>query len=122
MPTVVQVPELTAGAYLATAGLMYLLGIFTICVALFISTLAKSNLMSFLIGFGTFSFLMLPNTMKYNSDALLALAKLTPHYYATYFTTHEVTAGLYIGYVLVILLFCVPFLALAIMRFKNEDL
>ncbi len=117
-----QVPALTAGAYLATAGLMYLLGIFTLCVALFISTLAKSNLISFLIGFGTFSFIMTPNAMKYNSDALLALAKFTPHYYATYFTTHEVTAGLYIGYMLVMILFCVPFMALAIMKFKKEDL
>ncbi len=117
-----QVPELSAGAYFATTGLMFLLGFFTLCVALLISTFAKSNLVSFIIAFGLFSFLMLPNTMKYNSDAMLALAKITPHYYATYFTTHDVTAGLYLGHILAIILLSLPFLVLAIWKFKSEDL
>ena len=117
-----QVPELTAGAYFATCGLLFLLGFFTLCVALFISTISKSNLISFIISFGLFSFFMLPNVMKYNSDGMLALAKITPHYYATYFTTHDVTAGSYIGYAVIIILLSLPFLALAIMKFQNEDL
>ncbi|MCK5039180.1 MAG: hypothetical protein KAS16_08795 [Thermoplasmata archaeon] len=117
-----QVPELTAGAYFGTAGLLWLLGVFTLCVALLISTMVKSNLLSFIISFGLFSFYMLPNTMKYNSDAMLAAAKITPHYYATYFTTNDVTAGLYIGHALVIIIMCLPFLALAIWKFKSEDL
>ena len=117
-----QIPELTAGAYFATCILMFLLGVFALCVALFISTFAKSNLISFIMAFGVFSFLMLPNALKYNSDGMMSLAKITPHYYATYFTTHDVTAGLYIGHALAIILLCLPFLVLAIMKFRNEDL
>ena len=117
-----QVPELTAGAYFATCGLMFLIGFFTLCVALLISTISKSNLVSFIIAFGLFSFLMLPNVMIYNSDALMNLAMVTPHYYATYFTTNDITGGLYIAHALVILLFSLPFLALAILKFRNEDL
>ena len=119
-----QVPDLTFGAYLATCGLLFLLGFFVLCVTLLISTISKSNLISFIMAFGLFSLLMLPNAMKYNSDAMMSLAKITPHYYASYFTTIEgsVTAGLYLGHVLVIILFSVPFLALAIMKFRKEDL
>ena len=117
-----QVPDLTLGAYLATCSLMFLLGFFALCVTLLISTISKSNLISFIMAFGLFSFLMLPNAMKYNSDTFMDLAKATPHYYASYFTTHDITAGLYVGYVLLILLFGIPFLALAIMKFQKEDL
>ncbi len=117
-----QVPGLTIEAYMATTGLMFLLGVFALCLALFISTISKSNLISFIMVFGTFSFLMLPNAMKYNSDAFLALSKATPHYYASYFTTHDVTAGSYIAYAVIIILLSLPFLALSIMKFRNEDL
>ena len=55
-------------------------------------------------------------------DAMMTLAKITPHYYASYFTTNDVTAGLYMGHILVIILFSIPFLALAIMKFRKEDL
>jgi ABC-type transport system involved in multi-copper enzyme maturation permease subunit len=117
-----QVPELTAGAYLATTVLMFLLGFFALCVALLVSTLARSNLVSFIVSFGLFSFLMLPNASKYSSDALLNLAKATPHYYSTYFTTNNLEAGLFIAYAVVVVLFALPFLALAIFKFRKEDL
>ncbi len=117
-----QVPELTASAYLATTVLMYLLGFFALCVALLISTLVKSNLVSFIASFGLFSFLMMPNALKYTSDVMVDVAKFTPHYYATYFTTHNLEGGLFIAYAVVIILFSLPFLALAILRIRNEDL
>ena len=117
-----QVPDLTFSAYLATCGLMFLLGFFVLCVALLISTISKSNLISFIIAFGLFSFMMLPNAMKYNSDTFMSLAKATPHYYASYFTTHDITAGHFVGYAVLIVLFALPFLALAIMKFRKEDL
>lgn len=117
-----QVPALAIGPYLATCGLMFLLGFFTLCVALLISTVARSNLVSFLASFGLFAFLMLPNASKYASDALLNAAKATPHYYSTYFTTNSFDGGLYAVFALVIILFALPFLALAILKFRNEDL
>lgn len=117
-----QVPELTAGAYLATTTLMFLLGFFALCVALLISTVARSNLVSFIATFGLFSFLMLPNAMKYSSDALMYAAKATPHYYSTYFTTNSIDVGLYIAFAVVILLFALPFLVLAIIKFWKDDL
>ena len=117
-----QVPDLTLGAYLATCSLMFLLGFFALGVTLLISTISKSNLISFIMAFGLFSFLMLPNAMKYNSDTFMSLAKATPHYYASYFTTHDITAGYYVGYAVLIVVFALPFLALAIMKFNKEDL
>ena len=117
-----QVPELTAAAYFATGFLMFLLGFFVLCVALLISTLAKSNLVSFIATFGLFSFLMLPNAMKYSSDEVWAAAQMTPHYYSTYFTPNNLEVGLFIGYALIIVLFSLPFLVLAILKFRNEDL
>ncbi len=117
-----QVPELTAGAYFATCALMFLLGFFALCVALLISTMSRSNLISFLASFGLFSFLMLPNASKYSSDALMNLAKATPHYYSTYFTTNSIEPGLYVAHAVVIMLFSLPFLALAIVKFRKGDL
>lgn len=117
-----QVPELTPAAYFATVILMFLLGFFVLCVALLISTLVKSNLVSFIATFGLFSFLMLPNAMKYSSDEVWAAAQMTPHYYSTYFTTNNLEAGLFVGYAVIIILFSLPFLALAILKFRNEDL
>ncbi len=116
------IPELTLGSYMATAVLMYLLGIFTISFILLISTLSKSNLVSFIAAFGIMSFYMTPNASKFSSDAMMSVAKFTPHYYATYFTTHAVEPGMYLLCIAVIILMALPFLALAILKFKREDL
>jgi ABC-type transport system involved in multi-copper enzyme maturation permease subunit len=116
------VPQLTIEAYLATCVLMFLLGFFTICLVLLISTLSKRNIVSFIASFGVMAFFMTPNASKYSSDALMDLAKATPHYYATYFTTHAVDPGLYALYAVVIILFSLPFLGLAILKFRGEDL
>jgi ABC-type transport system involved in multi-copper enzyme maturation permease subunit len=117
-----KVPELTFTAYMATVFLMYLLGFFTIAFVLMLSTFSKSNLISFIASFGIMSFLMVPNASKYSSDAFMAISKLTPHYYATYFTTHAVEPGLYLLFAAIIVLFAIPFIALAIFKFRREDL
>jgi ABC-type transport system involved in multi-copper enzyme maturation permease subunit len=117
-----EVPGLTYTSYLATSFLMFLLGFFTICLVLLLSTLSKSNLISFIASFGIMSFLMTPNAAKYSSDTLMAIAKATPHYYATYFTTHPLEPGLYIFFAILIVLFSIPFLNFAIARFLSEDL
>jgi len=116
------VPELAAGAYVATCALMFLLGFFAICFALMVSTLVKSNLVSFVATFGSMAVLMTPNAMKYTSDGLMELAKATPHYYATYFTTHAVEPGLYALCAVIIVVFSLPFLALAVLKLQREDL
>jgi ABC-type transport system involved in multi-copper enzyme maturation permease subunit len=116
------IPELTFGSYMATAVLMYFLGFFTIGFILLISTLSKSNLISFIASFGIMSIFMTPNASKYTSDAMLAIAKFTPHYYATYFTTHAVEPGMYLLCAAVIILMALPFIALAIFKFRREDL
>ncbi|MFO7618705.1 MAG: hypothetical protein R6W91_03505 [Thermoplasmata archaeon] len=116
------IPELTFGAYLATAALMYLLGVFTMCLILLLSTLSKSNLISFIASFGIMSVYMLPNASKYSSDTFMSIAKATPHYYATYFTTHAVEPGMYLLCIAVIILMALPFLALAILKLRSEDL
>ncbi len=116
------IPELTFGSYMATAALMYLLGVFTISFILLISALSKSNLVSFIAAFGIMSIFMTPNASKYTSDAMMAVSKFTPHYYATYFTTHAVEPGMYLLCAAIIILMALPFLALAILKFRSEDL
>ena len=116
------IPELTFTSYLATAVLMYLLGVFTISLVLLLSTLSKSNLISFIASFGIMSLFMTPNASKYSSDAMMSVAKFTPHYYATYFTTHAVEPGMYLLCIAVIILMALPFLALAILKLRSEDL
>ncbi|MFH0816676.1 MAG: ABC transporter permease subunit [Methanobacteriota archaeon] len=117
-----KVPELDAGAYFATVALMYLLGVFSMCVVLMLSVLSRNNLISFIAAFGIMSVFMLPNASKYSSSAFMEAAKLTPHYYATYFTTHNLDALLYAGFALAIVAFSIPFLAISVWKFKGEDL
>ena len=116
------VPELEMGAYFSTMVLMFLLGIVAMSGVMLISAFAKSNLVSFIASFGVMSVFMLPNAMKYSSQAYMDVARATPHYYATYFTTNDITGGDYVLHAVIVLLFAVPFLALTIMKFGKEDL
>jgi len=116
------VPELELGAYLSTMVLMYMLGAVTMTAVMLLSSISKSNLISFIAAFGAMSFFMLPNAMKYSSDVFMDLARATPHYYATYFTTNDIEVGQYILHAVLILLFTIPFLALTIWKFGKEDL
>ncbi len=117
------VPGLTPGPYFATSFLLYLLAFFSMSVGIFISVVSKNNMVSFLATFGIMSFAMLPNAMKYSMPAMETAAIATPHYYATYFIKPgNLDALSYIGIMLVMILFCLPFLYLAIWRFNKEDL
>lgn len=122
-PVFVDIVEtLTPASYFGTILLLYLLAFFTLCVGLLISTLTKNTLVSFLALFGLMAIIMLPNASKYSSEALEKAAMATPHYYATYFTSHAMDALTYIGFAIVIVLFSLPFLFLTIWKFKKESL
>ncbi|MCK4717063.1 MAG: ABC transporter permease subunit [Thermoplasmata archaeon] len=113
--------------YFATCILFVALAFFCMAVCLLISALVKKNLVSFLAAFGLMSIAMTANASKNTSDALLASAQLTPHYYATYFASpfpepHDLEIMPFLGCLVVIILFALPFLYLTILKFKKEDL
>lgn len=116
------VPTLTPASYFGTAILVYLLGFFTMSVGLLVSTVTKRSIVSFIAMFGLMAFLMLPNGMKYSSDALSGIAMATPHYYATYFTSRPFDGLLCAGFALLIVLFSVPFVLAAVWKFRKESL
>jgi len=116
------VHTLTPTSYFGTSILVYLLGVFTMSVGLLVSTLTKKSIVSFIAMFGLMSFLMLPNAMKYSSDALDSIAMATPHYYATYFTSQPFDALLCAGFAVVIILFSLPFILVTIWKFRKESL
>jgi len=109
-------------SYFGTSLLLYLLAFFTLCVGLLISTLTKNSLVSFLVILGLMSFIMLPNASKYSSEAMEDAAMATPHYYATYFTSHAMDGLTYIVFAIVIMLFSLPILFFTIWKFKKESL
>jgi ABC-type transport system involved in multi-copper enzyme maturation permease subunit len=116
------VANLSLTSYFGTVFLIILLGFFAMCVTLLISTLMKKNLVSFIVTFGVMAFLMMPNAMKFTSPTFDNVAMATPHWYATYFTSHGMDTFLFIGFAVVIILFSLPFLWLSIWRFKKADL
>jgi ABC-type transport system involved in multi-copper enzyme maturation permease subunit len=116
------VQSLTPTSYFGTAILVYLLGFFTLSVGLLVSTLTKRSVVSFIAMFGVMAVLMLPNSMKYTSDTLDNVAMTTPHYYATYFTSHPFDGGLCAGFAVMIILFSIPFIQIAVWKFRMENL
>lgn len=116
------VPALSPASYFGTSILVYLLGFFTMSVGLLVSTLTKRRIVSFMAMFGLMAFLMLPNAMKYTSDALSGLAMATPHYYATYFTSRPFDALLCAGFAVLIVLFSLPFILVTTWKFRKESL
>jgi ABC-type transport system involved in multi-copper enzyme maturation permease subunit len=116
------VPTLTPVSYFGSSILVYLLGFFTMSVGLLVSTLTKRSIVSFMAMFGLMAFLMLPNAMKYTSDALNDIAMATPHYYATYFTSRPFDPLLCVGFAILIVLFSLPFILVAVWKFRKESL
>jgi len=116
------VPTLTPMSYFGTSILIYLLAFFTMSVGLLVSTLTKKSIVSFIAMFGLMAIIMMPNAMKYSSGAINDLAMATPHYYATYFTSHVFDALVCVGFAVIIILFSLPFLFVTIWRFKKESL
>jgi len=116
------VSNLTLASYFGTSLLVITLAWFTMCVGLLISTLSKKNLVSFIVTFGVMAFWMLPNAMKFTSDAFNNAAMATPHWYATYFTSHSMDLLLFIGFAGIIVLYSLPFIYLAIWKFRKADL
>lgn len=108
--------------YFATSLLVFLLAFFAMSVGLLVSTITKRSIVSFIAMFGLMTFLMLPNASKYTSDEMNSLAMATPHYYATYFTSHAFDVASCIVYAVVILLFSLPTLIVTILKFGREDL
>jgi ABC-type transport system involved in multi-copper enzyme maturation permease subunit len=115
-------PTLTPISYFGTSVLICLLAFFTMSVGILVSTLTRKSIVSFIALFGLMSVLMLPNAMKYTSGSFNDVAMATPHYYATYFTSHAFDPFLCAGYAVIIVLFSLPFILAAIWKFNKEDL
>ncbi len=116
------VPTLTPASYFGTSLLVFLLGFFTMSVGLLVSTITKRSIVSFIAMFSVMAFFMLPNSLKYSSDALSSIAMATPHYYATYFTSRPFDGLLCAGFAGLIVLFSLPFILVAVWRFGKESL
>ena len=116
------VHTLTLEGYFGTAVLVYLLAFFTMSVGILVSTLTKKAVVSFIAMFGVMAVFMMPNATKYTSDALNSLSMATPHYYATYFSSHAFDAATFAVYAVVVVLFSIPFIVATIWRFGKEDL